>query len=138
DIDSAIAFFSDFNSFRESICLPVIPIPSRLLHKSIYLGYELPINGERRTVPVYKIPYIVFGTAGNRSYAIYVFFPNIYEPKYKVNLPAAVYATLYDKVLYPGLLRLLLAIGQHIPRTFIDAQNIARTGLEKSNKDSGA
>ncbi|KAK3983794.1 hypothetical protein QBC44DRAFT_391448 [Cladorrhinum sp. PSN332] len=126
DIDSAIIIFSDLNSFREKISIPVIPIHNRLLQKSIHLSWRLEFEGKQQNVPLHKIPHMVFATADVRQHAIYIFFPRMYRPKCSTHLTGGAYEALYDRMIQPGLVEGFLSspnrsLAQHIPRSYQDA-----------------
>lgn len=149
DVDSFIAIFSNLNSFREPICLPIVPQPSSILERSIHLSYPIIVEGKREDVPLHKIPHMLFATTGTRSHPIYAFFPAMYRPKCVVHLPDRAYAAFYDRLLRPGLAQLSYraestlhaqasaAALQHIPPTFNEAILAARASSERSGKGDG-
>jgi hypothetical protein len=80
DVDSAIAIFSNLNSFRDKICIQVVSQQSHLLEKSIHISYDLVVKG--KMVPLHKIPHMLFATTNCRSHPIYSFFPALYSSGY--------------------------------------------------------
>jgi hypothetical protein len=150
DVDSAITIFTDLNSFQGSISLPVIPQPSTLLSGSIHLYYTLAVDGEPVSVPLHKIPHILFGTTGTRSHAVYAFFPSMYRPKCSIHVTDKAYAAFYEQLLLPGLQQLshradsarysgpsASPASQHLPPSFLAAQLMSRANVEKSGKEGG-
>lgn len=150
DVDSAIAIFTDLNSFQGSISLPIIPQPSKLLRRSVHLHYNLTVDNEPVHVPLHKIPHILFGTTGTRSHAIYAFFPSMYRPKCSIHVTDKMYAAFYEQLLLPGLQQLshradstryngpsVSPASQHIPPSFLAAQAMSKATVEKSGKEGG-
>ena len=67
------------------------------------------VKGKPELVPLYKIPYMLFGTTSSRSYLIYAFFPAIYNPSNKkksVYVSDKRYRAFYEKLLLPSLRKL--------------------------------
>ena len=150
DVDSAIAIFTDLNSFQGSISLPIIPLPSMLLSKSIHLHYNLTIDDKPASIPLHKIPHIVFATAGTRSHPIYAFFPSMYRPKCSIHITDKMYGAFYEELLLPGLQQLshradsaryagpsASPASQHLPASFLAAKIMSRANVEKSGKEGG-
>lgn len=114
DINSAIVFFTDLNRFNVLLYLPIIPQPSRLLDRAIYLRHEVDVgDGVLQQIPVYQIPYIVFVTTGSRFHPIYLFFSRLFRRDERLrkgrgqggatHLPHRIYQAFYDRVLGPTL-----------------------------------
>jgi hypothetical protein len=101
DVDSAIAIFSNLNSFRDKIRIQVVSQQSRLLEKSIHISYDLVVEG--KMVPLHKIPHMLFATTDCRSHQIYSFFPALYSSGCSIRLSEKAHAAFYEKLLLPGL-----------------------------------
>ncbi|KXH25901.1 hypothetical protein CSIM01_13837 [Colletotrichum simmondsii] len=141
DIDSFIQVVPSITSFKHPIKYTPVPQRGNMIASSIHVRHVVTVDGKETKVALHKIPHISFGTT--QGAPIYLFFPNLYQEVQErastmgghTQLTEDEYRFIYDKVIYPALLRVLSVPEQgHIPSCYNDAVDIAKQS--RGHKDA--